>query len=112
MINITDINNTLNDMFDNAEKIYGGERIYRYNPFKTNCQMLLIDLLTAINKITPELRTYIMQDAASLVESDVLKMIAKISVDGIAKARYIFEGGAKKKINKRKINKRKILKKY
>ena len=108
MINITDINNTLNEMFDNAEALYGNERIYRYNPFKTNCQMLLKDLLTAINKMTPDLNTYIMQDAASLVESDVLKMIAKISVDGIAKTRYIFEGGRK---TKRKINKRKILKK-
>ena len=110
MINITDIDNTLNDMFDNAEKIYGGERIYRYDPFKTNCQMLLIDLLTAINKMTPDLNTYIMQNAAALVENDVLKMIAKISVDGIAKARYIFEGGrkTKRKINKKRIKHKKI----
>ena len=107
MINITDINNTLNDMFDNAEKMYGGERLYRYDPFKTNCQVLLIDLLTAINKITPELRTYIMQNAAALVENDVLKYIAKISTDAIARTRYTIEGG---KINKR--NKRKIIKKY
>ena len=109
MINITDIDNTLNDMFDNAEKLFGGERLYRYDPFKTNCQVLLIDLLTAINKITPELRTYIMQNAAALVENDVLKMIAKISTDAIARARYTIEGG---RINKRKINKRKIVKKY
>ena len=109
MINITDIDNTLNDMFDNAEKLFGGERLYRYDPFKTNCQVLLIDLLTAINKITPELRTYIMQNAAALVENDVLKYIAKISTDAIARARYTIEGGRK---TKRKINKRKILKKY
>jgi hypothetical protein len=108
MINITDINNTLNDMFDNAEKLYGNERIYRYDPFKTNCQVLLIDLLTAINKITPELRTYIMQQASMLVENDLLKYLAKLGTDGIARARYTIEGGKK---TKRKINKRKIVKK-
>ena len=108
MINITDIDNTLNDMFDNAEKLYGNERIYRYDPFKTNCQVLLIDLLTAINKMTPDLNTYIMQNAAALVENDVLKYIAKISTDAIARTRYAIEGGAKKKINKRKINKKRI----
>ena len=36
MININNINNTLNDMFNNAEKEYGLERIYRYDPFNTN----------------------------------------------------------------------------
>ena len=107
--NITDIDNTLNDMFDNAEKLYGNERIYRYDPFKTNCQVLLIDLLTAINAITPQLNTYIMQQASMLIENDVLKYIAKLGTDAIARARYTIEGGRK---TKRKINKRKIVKKY
>jgi hypothetical protein len=50
MINIDNIDNTLNDMFNNAEREYGLERIYRYNAFKTNFQMLLVDLISAINK--------------------------------------------------------------
>ena len=76
MINITDINNTLNDMFNNAEKLYGCERIYRYDPFKSNCQMLLKDFLTALNKMTPQLNTYIMQNAAALVSVFVWRAIA------------------------------------
>jgi hypothetical protein len=107
MINIDNIDSTLNDMFNNAEQKYGLERIYRYDPFKTNCQMLLVDLISAINKITPELKTYIMQTASSLIESDVIKLIAKNITDGAASARYIYEGGSKpnNKKNKRKIRK-------
>ena len=102
MINIDNINHTLNDMFNNAEKEYGLERLYRYDPFKTNCQMLLVDLLTSINKMTPQLKTYIMQSAASLIESDIIKHIAKGATDVAASGRFFFEGGGKKKINRRK----------
>ena len=63
--------------------------------------------------MTPDLNTYIMQNAAALVENDVLKYIAKISTDAIARTRYAIEGGAKKKINKRKINKKELnIKRY
>ena len=103
MINIDNIENTLNDMFNNAEKEYGLERVYRYNPFKTNCQMLLVDLISAINKMTPQLKQYIMQSAASLIESDIIKHIAKGATDVAASGRFFFEGGGKKKINRRKI---------
>lgn len=99
MINIDNINNTLNDMFINAEREYGLERIYRYNPFNTNCQMLLVDLISAINKITPELKTYIMQSASSLIESDIIKYIAKGATDLTASSRFLVEGG---KLNRRK----------
>jgi hypothetical protein len=108
MKSIDNINNTLNDMFNNAEQKYGLERIYRYNPFNTNCQMLLVDLISAINKITPELREYIMQTASMLIESDILKYIAKMATDSTALIRHTIEGG---KLNNKK-NKRKIRKKY
>ena len=109
MINISNIDNTLNDMFSNAEKEYGLERIYRYDPFKTNCQVLLVDLISAIDKITPQLREYIMQTASALIESDIIKYLAKMATDGAASSRYIYEGGGK--LNNKK-NKRKIRKKY
>ena len=102
MINIDNINHTLNDMFNNAEKEYGLERLYRYDPFKTNCQMLLVDLLTSINKMTPQLKTYIMQSAASLIESDIIKHIAKGATDVAASSRFLVEGGGTKKLNRRK----------
>jgi len=108
MINIDNIENTLNDMFEFSERLYGLERIYRYDPFKTNCQVLLVDLLSSIDKITPQLKTYIMQNAASLIENDIFKYIAKGVTDLAASSRYVLEGGQKKK----KINKRKILIKY
>ena len=41
MINIDNIENTLNDMIEFSERLYGLERIYRYDPFKTNCQMMI-----------------------------------------------------------------------
>jgi len=106
MINIDNIENTLNDMFNNAEKEYGLERIYRYNPFKTNCQMLLVDLISAINKMTPQLREYIMQTASALIESDVIKYLAKMATDAAASSRFYLEGGRKKKLNKQKIRKK------
>jgi hypothetical protein len=106
MINIDNINKTLNDMFNNAENEYGLERIYRYDPFKTNCQVLLVDLISAINKITPQLREYIMQTASALIESDILKYIAKMATDSTALIRHTVEGGGKKKINRRKIPKK------
>ena len=97
MINIDNINKTLNDMFNNAEKEYGLERIYRYNAFKTNCQVLLIDLISAIDKITPQLREYIMQTASALIESDILKYLAKMATDSTALIRHTIEGGKKRK---------------
>jgi hypothetical protein len=103
MKSIDNINNTLNDMFEISEKEYGLERIYRYDPFKTNCQMLLVDLISAINKMTPQLREYIMQTASMLIESDILKYIAKMATDSTALIRHTIEGGKKKKINRRKI---------
>jgi hypothetical protein len=103
MINIENIENTLNDMFENAEKEYGLERIYRYNAFKTNCQMLLVDLISAINKMTPQLREYIMQTASALIESDIIKYLSKMATDAAASSRFFLEGGGKKKINRRKI---------
>ncbi len=109
MINIDNIDNTLNDMFNNAEREYGLERIYRYNAFKTNCQMLLVDLISAINKMTPQLREYIMQIASALIESDVIKYLAKMATDAAASSRLYFEGGGKLKNKK---NKQKIRRKY
>ena len=103
MINIDNIKNTLNDMFEFSERLYGLERIYRYDPFKTNCQVLLVDLLSSIDKITPQLKTYIMQNATSLIENDIFKYIAKGVTDLAASSRYMIEGGRKKKINRRKI---------
>ena len=102
MINIDNIENTLNDMFEFSERLYGVERIYRYDPFKTNCQMLLVDLLSSIDKINPKLKQYIMQSASSLIESDIIKHIAKGATDVAASGRFFFEGGGKKKINRRK----------
>ena len=103
MINIDNIKNTLNDMFEFSERLYGLERIYRYDPFKTNCQVLLVDLLSSIDKINPPLKTYIMQNATSLIENDIFKYIAKGVTDLAASSRYMIEGGRKKKINRRKI---------
>ena len=99
MINIDNIENTLNDMFEFSERLYGLERIYRYNPFNTNCQMLLVDLLSSIDKINPKLKQYIMQSASSLIESDIIKYIAKGATDLTASSRFLVEGG---KLNRRK----------
>jgi hypothetical protein len=59
--------------------------------------MLLYDLIEAINKMTPQLKTYIMQSAMSLIESDIFKLIAKGTTDITATSRYVLEGGRKRK---------------
>ncbi len=68
--------------------------------------MLLVDLISAINKVTPQLREYVMQTASALIESDVIKYLAKMATDGAASSRFFLEGGGKKKINRRKIPKK------
>ena len=98
--------NLLNDI---RNFVFDYRMIVNYYFFDLNEYCLLVDLISAINKITPQLREYIMQTASMLIESDILKYIAKMATDGAASTRFFLEGGGKKKLNRRKIPKKYII---
>ena len=62
MKNVDGVNNTLNQMFEKAEKLIGLKDLYRYDAFTNNCQAFIYTLLRAVDKGTNELKEYIMQD--------------------------------------------------
>jgi hypothetical protein len=59
--------------------------------------------------MTPQLREYVMQTVSALIESDIIKLIAKNITDGAASSRFFLEGGIKKKLNKQKRVKHKLI---
>ena len=75
MKNVDGVNNTLNQMFEKAEKLVGLKDLYRYDAFTNNCQAFIYTLLRAVDKGTPELREYIMQDPDQLVQSNTIKKL-------------------------------------
>jgi len=53
---------------DLLERIYGKERLYRYNPLSANCQMFSAGFLSAFNGYTPRLETFIKQDSEAILQ--------------------------------------------
>lgn len=59
---------TLNSLINKAISKYGNSRIQQYSPFKYNCQMFLLDLLSASGLLTNSVRSFIKQDVKELAE--------------------------------------------
>jgi len=93
MQNVDGVNNTLNQMFEKAEKLVGLKDLYRYDAFTNNCQTFIFTLLRALDKGTTELREYIMQDPDQLVQSSAIKKTANVVTDMDAMVNYLIKGG-------------------
>ena len=106
---IDNIDYTLNEMFDRAEKLVGLENLYRYSAFENNCQVFLITLLKAIDKDTPELEAYIFQNVNDLVSSDLIKMSSNLITDSAGMLDYMINGGKKTKTKKKRKYVKRIL---
>jgi hypothetical protein len=60
---------TLKPIIENAEKKYGGERLYRYNASSTNCQLFVLDLLKASLLNNAENEEFVYQNAGILLNA-------------------------------------------
>lgn len=83
----------LNDFLLTAEHDHSGERFYRYDGFKNNCQQWVKDILNS-NGIY-KFDTFIMQDVSELVPT-YLKKFSKGTTDVLALFDYVHKGGAMK----------------
>lgn len=86
---------TLNQIFDNLEKTFNKERIYRYSGFSTNCQRFIMDVLISSKAEDIEsLQQFIMQDAAKLISEGYLQSMANNVTDFAGNATVALSGGS------------------
>jgi hypothetical protein len=99
-IQINANNIPLNFLFENAEKKMPLDKLYRYNPVSSNCQIFLRDMLQSSNLLTDNLNNFIMQDSEKLLEKDgFLNNILEKLTDTASNVSIALTGGKKKKIN-------------
>lgn len=84
---------TLLELFEETEERIGAEKMYRYDPFSTNCQHFVLSLLDTLQLTTEEAEKFIKQQASDLVQSDMLKGIAKNVTDAHAVGLHTIQGG-------------------
>jgi hypothetical protein len=61
-------NVSFNEMINGAKRILGVERFYRYDSFKSNCQMFVMALLKSARVDSPKIRDFVFQDITELVK--------------------------------------------
>ena len=59
---------SFNHMINGAKRILGDDRFYRYDSFKSNCQMFVIALMKAIGVDSASVREWVFQDISELVK--------------------------------------------
>ena len=88
---------SLRMLFDKIEEKVGGEHLYRYDPFSTNCQVFVMQVLDTIGRVDRDITDFVQQDARSLVESEFLKNGAKYATDIAALFDHAISGGKKRR---------------
>lgn len=88
---------TILSLFEQTENRIGAEKMWRYSAFSTNCQHFVLSLLDTLQLTTAESEHFVMQKAADLVQSDMLKNIATKATDLHALGLHQFYGGKIKK---------------
>jgi hypothetical protein len=58
---------TLNEIMEQTIQRVGLDRVVRYNPWTTNCQMFIQDIVQTIGKLTDEANAFIFQEVQKLV---------------------------------------------
>jgi len=74
----------LNEMLNNTRKSMNDSLFFGYDSLANNCQNFLFRFLKANGKLTPELKTFIVQDVKDLFDADLEK-----------KSRFITDLGSK-----------------
>lgn len=92
---------TLNQIFENLEKTFPRERIYRYSGFSTNCQRFQMDILISSKAHDIHwLQSFIMQDASKLISEGYLQAMANNVTDFAGNATVAVTGGYIPKLHK------------
>ena len=84
-------------LFDIIEEYVGSEKMYRYDPFSTNCQHFVISLLDAVGLADSDTVEFVLQDAKELVESKILRNGTKYVTDIHAIMLHAIQGGKRKR---------------
>jgi hypothetical protein len=98
---------TILGLFEQTEDRIGSEKMWRYDPFSTNCQNFVLALLDTMQLTTDEAVTFVLQQASELVQSDMLKSIAKGVTDAHAIGLHTIQGGKIKPKRKAKVKRAK-----
>lgn len=74
---------TLRQLLDNARRLQGDERFFRYDAFQANCQDFVMSILKANGLNTPALERFVKQDISELTRdlNPVTKAVAKNLTD-------------------------------
>tara|TARA_R110000803_G_scaffold117271_2_gene185824 strand:+ start:166 stop:987 length:822 start_codon:yes stop_codon:yes gene_type:complete len=59
---------SFNHMINGAKRILGDEKFFRYDAFKSNCQMFVMGLIKAVGVDSPSVRDWVFQDITELVK--------------------------------------------
>lgn len=74
---------TMNKLLNNAQSKVGND-FFQYNAINNNCQVFVRNLLQYSNLLTPELYSYIMQDANSVLKSGTFARELAIVIPDLA----------------------------
>ena len=81
---------TLKEFFQNGVNSRAPAAFWRYTPEEYNCQNYCVTLLQANDLLTPELKNFILQDAAAILSKASLgKRVFKTASNAVARLRFI-----------------------
>jgi hypothetical protein len=98
---VDNVNISLNQFFENAEKKVNLTRLYVYDPVTQNCQVFLSDMLRSSGFLTKDLSDFINQSAEKLLDKDgVVHDLMRKLTDIANTASVALTGGEKKRKKK------------
>lgn len=89
---IPNLNISLNELFDKAEKVYGGARLYHYDPRSCNCQRFILDLIITAGGYSELVHNFVLQNTLALVSKDQSRY-SRILTDIAGVFDYVQRGG-------------------
>ena len=114
-VNISSLrNNSISKFIDETRRYMGDENFSRYDPAYLNCQHFITAALSANNVITPELNTFINQDAIQIFQKlpKYVKDVATTITDIGARVNRAIQGEGVKNLSKYIPAQYKLAKKY
>ena len=89
---VPNLNISLNELFEKAENIYGGSRLYHYDPRSCNCQRFILDLIITAGGYSELVSLFVLQNTVSLISKEQSRL-SRILTDTAGVFNYIQRGG-------------------
>jgi len=89
---VLNLNISLNELFDKAEQVYGGARLYHYDPRSCNCQRFILDLIIIAGGYSELLHNFVLQNTVALISKEQSRL-SRILTDTAGVFNYIQHGG-------------------